>query len=57
MIASGFAFATIIAKEGNEALILHGERVREYGARVVAKGRETKIYPFEVPASIRHSGV
>ena len=36
-----------------EDLILRGERIKENDARVVAKGRETPDYKFEIPDSIR----
>jgi hypothetical protein len=46
-------FAMTISKEDIEMLILHGERIRENDARVVAEGRETRDYKFEIPESIR----
>ena len=52
-IASDSALATKISQEDLETLILHGERIKEHDARVVAAGRETKDYPFLMPASIR----
>ena len=36
-----------------EALILRGDRIKENDARVMAAGRETSAYKFEMPASIR----
>jgi hypothetical protein len=42
-----------ISKEDIEMLILHGERIKENDARVVAEGRETSTYSFDMPDSIR----
>lgn len=42
-----------IPKKDIETLILHGEQIKEHEARVVAAGRETATYSFELPESIR----
>jgi|APSaa5957512622_1039677.scaffolds.fasta_scaffold01759_3 hypothetical protein len=42
-----------VTKAEIEDLILRGDRIKEHDARVVAKGRETPDYKFEIPDSIR----
>lgn len=42
-----------VPKEDIETLILKGEQIKEHDERVVAEGRETATYSFQMPESIR----
>jgi hypothetical protein len=43
----------VFSQDDLEKLILHGERIKEHDARVIAAGRETHTYPFIMPPAIR----